>query len=101
VWASGTRAYGLRRSHFSNLIFVARTPARRSTTRTSRLARGLNLLDSARFLALYATALTDAYIAVFDAKYHYEFWRPITAIRNGDIDENPDTEADATWQTRI
>ncbi len=33
-----------------------------------------------------------------DAKYHYEFWRPVTAIRNGDIDENPATEREATWQ---
>ncbi len=33
-----------------------------------------------------------------DAKYHYNFWRPITAIRNGDIDDNPATERDATWQ---
>jgi hypothetical protein len=33
-----------------------------------------------------------------DAKYHYEFWRPITAIRNGDDDGNPRTERDATWQ---
>ena len=55
-------------------------------------------LVSARFMALFAVALTDAYIAVFDAKYHYEFWRPITAIRNGDIDGNPDTEIEATWQ---
>ena len=39
-----------------------------------------------------------ALIAVFDAKYHYEFWRPITAIRNGDIDDNPATERDAAWQ---
>jgi hypothetical protein len=37
-------------------------------------------------------------IAVFDAKYKYKFWRPITAIRNGDIDGNPATERDATWQ---
>ena len=36
-------------------------------------------------------------IAVFDAKYHYEFWRPVTAIRNGDRDGNPQTERDATW----
>jgi hypothetical protein len=35
---------------------------------------------------------------VFDAKYHYEFWHPITAIRNGDIDGNPATELEATWQ---
>ena len=54
-----------------------------------------------RQCALYgarAVALADAFIAVMDAKYHYDFWRPITAIRNGDIDDNPATERDATWQ---
>ena len=61
-------------------------------------ARHLKLLDSARFMAMYSTALTDAYIAVFDAKYRYNFWRPVTAIRNGDLDGNPDTEIDVTWQ---
>jgi hypothetical protein len=60
--------------------------------------RHLNLLDSARFMALFSVTLTDAYIAVFDAKYHYEFWRPGTAIRNADLNNNPDTERDATWQ---
>jgi hypothetical protein len=62
------------------------------------LARHLDLVDSARFMALFAVTLTDAYIAVFDAKYHYEFWRPVTAIRNSDLDDNPATERDATWQ---
>ena len=62
------------------------------------LDRHLNLIDCARFMALFAVALTDSAIAVFDAKYHYEFWRPVTAIRNGDLDDNPDTERDATWQ---
>ena len=42
--------------------------------------------------------MTDAYIAVYEAKYHYEFWRPITAIRNGDMSGNPNTPRDATWQ---
>jgi len=60
--------------------------------------RHLNLVDSARFMALFAVTLTDAYIAVFDAKYHYEFWRPGTAIGNADLNNNPDTERDATWQ---
>ena len=46
----------------------------------------------------FAVALTNAYIAVFDAKYRYEFWRPITAIRNADIDGNPDTDIEVTWQ---
>jgi hypothetical protein len=61
-------------------------------------ARHLPLIESARFMAMYAVALTDAYIAVFDAKYRYNFWRPITAIRNGDMDGNPATERDPTWQ---
>src|SRR3954451_15662184 len=58
----------------------------------------MSIIDSARFMALYSVALADAYIAVFDAKYHHEFWRPITAIRNGDINGNPATELEATWQ---
>jgi hypothetical protein len=62
------------------------------------IAKQMSVIDSARFMALYAVALADAYIAVFDAKYHYEFWRPITAIRNGDINGNPATELEATWQ---
>ena len=62
------------------------------------LERHLNLIDSARFMALFAVTLTDAYIAAFDAKYHYDFWRPVTAIRNADLNDNPDTARDATWQ---
>ena len=60
--------------------------------------RKLDLLDSARLFALTAIARADALIAVFDAKYHYDFWRPVTAIRNGDIDDNTATERDAAWQ---
>jgi hypothetical protein len=50
----------------------------------------------------FAAAMTDAYIAVFEAKYHHELWRPITAIRNGDIDGNPvgpqwDVKSGAMW----
>lgn len=55
------------------------------------------VLDSARLFALVSIARADALIAVFDAKYHYEFWRPVTAIRNGDIDGNAATERDAAW----
>jgi PAP2 superfamily len=61
-------------------------------------AKKLSIIDSARLFALTAVARADALIAVFDAKYHYEFWRPVTAIRNGDIDDNPGTELDAAWQ---
>ena len=62
------------------------------------VAKKMDLVDSARFMALASTAAADAYISVFDAKYHYDFWRPITAIRNADNDDNPATERDATWQ---
>jgi hypothetical protein len=41
--------------------------------------------------------MDDALIAIIDAKYAYSFWRPITAIRNGDIDGNENTERDASW----
>lgn len=66
--------------------------------RQTVIAKNLDVLDSARFMALVSVAAADALIAVFDAKYKYEFWRPITAIRNGDIDGNPATERDASWQ---
>jgi hypothetical protein len=62
------------------------------------IARQMSVIDSARFMALVSVGLTDAIIAVLDAKYHYNFWRPITAIRNGDTDDNPATEREETWQ---
>jgi hypothetical protein len=61
-------------------------------------AKGLSVNENARLYALLAMATADAMIAVFDAKYYYEFWRPVTAIRNGDEDNNPATERDATWE---
>ena len=62
------------------------------------IKKNMSVLDSARFMALVTIAEMDALIAVFDAKFHYTFWRPITAIRNGDIDGNSATERIATWQ---
>lgn len=53
--------------------------------------------QNARLFALVTQASDDALIAVFDAKYHYGFWRPITAIRNADIDGNQSTKRDASW----
>jgi hypothetical protein len=58
----------------------------------------MDVVESARFMALAGIAINDALIAVLDAKYHYNFWRPVTAIRNGDIDGNPATDREATWQ---
>jgi hypothetical protein len=58
---------------------------------------GLDIADAARFMAMTTVVAADAQIACFDAKYHYAFWRPITAIRAGDTDGNPDTVADPGW----
>lgn len=58
---------------------------------------GRELRQNARFFARLTCAMDDALIAVFDAKYHYRLWRPITAIRNGDRDGNDATPRDARW----
>jgi len=58
---------------------------------------GRSVADNARLLGAASVAVDDALIAVFDAKYTYNFWRPITAIRNGDNDGNDATERDAGW----
>lgn len=60
-------------------------------------ARNLDLYESARLFALLNLALADAAIVAWDAKYAYEFWRPITAIRAADTDGNPATVADPNW----
>jgi len=52
---------------------------------------------NARLYAAVAAAMNETEISVFEAKYHYLFWRPITAVRNGDRDENSATERDADW----
>jgi hypothetical protein len=53
--------------------------------------------QNARLFMAVAQAADDATIAVFEAKYHYNFWRPLTAIRNGDLDAHEYTERDASW----
>jgi hypothetical protein len=60
-------------------------------------AKPLPLVERARLFMNLNVASFDAYLAVFEAKYFYGFWRPITAIRNGDIDGNPATERVASW----
>jgi hypothetical protein len=57
--------------------------------------------DAARFMAMVSVTYADALIACFDAKYHYKFWRPITAIRAGDTDGNDATVGDPSWSTLL
>jgi hypothetical protein len=56
-----------------------------------------SLVENARLFALANMAASDAFVAVFDAKYAFNFWRPVTAIRNGDIDGNDATSPELAW----
>ena len=64
-------------------------------------AQGLKIGKSARLFALANMAMADAGITAWDTKSHYVFWRPITAIQNGDNDGNPKTDGDPRWQPLI
>jgi hypothetical protein len=66
--------------------------------RTVAENKKLNLWDAARLLALVDIALADSYIAGWDAKFHYNFWRPYTAIRNAGLDNNSNTVPDEQWE---
>jgi hypothetical protein len=59
--------------------------------------RNLKLLDAVRMVALANMANSDATVAVWHAKNHYDFWRPFHAIRQADTDGNPLTEANTSW----
>ena len=65
--------------------------------RQASAAQGKTLSENARLFALLGMALCDGSIAVFETKYHYNRWRPLTAIRAGDIDGNKNTLPDMTW----
>lgn len=61
------------------------------------LAKKMDIEDCARLFALSSIASVDAFIAVFDGKYTYNLWRPVTAIRNADLTSNPATPREASW----
>jgi membrane-associated phospholipid phosphatase len=63
--------------------------------------RRSSLEETARLFALLNIAMADAAICAWDAKYTYVFWRPVTAIRNGEADGNPATVADPAWTSFI
>jgi hypothetical protein len=66
-------------------------------TQTAAVSHQLNLVDSARLFALVNLSLADSVIAFYDAKYSYQFWRPVTAIREAADDGNPKTDPDPNW----
>ncbi len=80
------------------LFWVESSPlAWNRIARTVSTDQELDSWENARLFGLLNMALTDGYVGTWDTKYHYRFWRPITAIRLADIDGNPATAADPTW----
>ena len=59
--------------------------------------KGYDIVESARLFAALNVAMADAAVVCWDAKYTYNWWRPLTAIRAGDTDNNPATEPDRSW----
>jgi hypothetical protein len=68
---------------------------------TVATAHGNTLEENARLFALLTMAQADAAISCWDNKYHYDHWRPVTAIRAAETDGNPATTADPNWSTFI
>jgi len=68
---------------------------------TASLLGSLTTAQNARLFTLLNLAVADGVIAFYDAKYAYNFWRPVTAIRAADTDGNPKTEADPDWLPEV
>src|SRR6266404_2592563 len=68
---------------------------------TASATHNLTTAENARLFALLDLSFADAVIAFYDAKYTYNLWRPVTAIRAADTDGNPDTVADPNWIPQV
>lgn len=107
-WADAynlTKAYGdinsvVRDTSQSEIAIFWTENTARQWNRNIRVQAGRQALDNtqtARLLAVTNTAMADAWIACWDGKYHYSFWRPVTAIQQGDTDGRSDTIGDPNW----
>ncbi len=88
-WAGGATGTSTPPGHWNK---IAQTVAE---------SQGNTLEKNARLFALVGIAQADALIACWDNKYHYNDWRPVTAIRAAETDGNPDTVADPNWSSYI
>src|ERR1700722_12569659 len=81
------------------LFFAATSPTQAFNQAAQQVAmqQGRSLSQNARDLALLNMAMNDSLVASFLNKYHYNFWRPETAIHGGDTDGNPLTVGDPNW----
>lgn len=77
------------------------TPNMMPSMRLAADAPGRSAVENARMFALMQMISDDSMMAIADAKLHYNYWRPITAIRNGEKDGNDATQADPSWEPLI
>ena len=85
------------------LFYAAVTPIAvlNPVARQLSAAQGKSLSENAHDFALLNMAISDGAVATFDTKYHYNFWRPETAIQSGGVDGNDKTDPDATFMPFI
>ncbi|TFZ05661.1 phosphatase PAP2 family protein [Ramlibacter henchirensis] len=96
----GAKASKLRspeQTEVATFWIVTGAPSYNAIIRQAVSNKNLDPVDAARVMALAYMAATDSLVAVFDAKYTYNFWRPITAVRNGDQHGNSAVQRDAGW----
>lgn len=97
----GGRASTARSSNETLMARYRITPDMMPSLRLATDAPGRPLVQNARLFALIQMATDDAYMATAAAKLHYNYWRPIVAIRNADDDGNPATTLDPAWTPLI
>lgn len=97
----GGKASKVRTLHETLMARYRITPNMMPSFRLAADAPGRSAVQNARMFAMLEMIDDDAMMAIIDAKLHYNFWRPITAIRNGDKDGNDATSPDPAWEPLI
>jgi hypothetical protein len=101
VGSKGSRVRTPEQTEIARFWEYSLPPIYHSVVRSVALAPGRTVAQNARLFAAASQGMDDALIAVLEAKYHYGFWRPVTAIRNGDRDDNPATDVEHGWTPLI
>jgi hypothetical protein len=97
IGKAGSTTRSAEQSEIAKFWYESSPPGWNRIARNLAAQQGLDLWSNARLFGLVNLALADGYISSFEAKYTYNFWRPVTAIRAGDTDGNPRTIADPEW----
>ena len=88
-------------SNYANWWYESSDIGWARVARVTTTSEELGLWRAARMFALVGMSFYDSYVAGWDSKFHWDFWRPYTAIRAGDTDRNPRTVKDAAWKSYL